>query len=54
MPLTRESWLEGGFLDWDYHMVGIVVFRRHEFGFFSRVKWQFEEPTTASFFKKIP
>jgi hypothetical protein len=51
MPTTRDDWLAGGWLDWDYYMVGVLDFRREK-GEVSGLWWKWEEPSKPSWFAK--
>jgi len=31
-PTSRDEWVKGGWLDWDFYMVGILTFKRNELG----------------------
>ncbi|KAJ4386490.1 hypothetical protein N0V93_009387 [Gnomoniopsis smithogilvyi] len=41
-PKTRDEWLKGGWLDWDYYLVGIFKFVRKE-GVVTGFTWVWEE-----------
>jgi CubicO group peptidase (beta-lactamase class C family) len=53
MPTTRDEWLAGGWLDWDYYMVGILDFYRNEYGDVDGLYWQWEQYTPPYLFKKV-
>ncbi len=52
LPTDRDQWLAGGWLDWDYYMVGILVFKRDEAGVVKGLNWQWEENTDPSWFSR--
>ncbi|KAL9077563.1 MAG: hypothetical protein Q9157_003315 [Trypethelium eluteriae] len=53
MPTTRNDWLRGGWLDWDYFSVGILEFTRDADGKIDGLNWQWEEGSQSSKFRKI-
>jgi len=55
MPTTRDKWLAGGWLDWDYYMIGVLDFTREK-DEVNGLWWKWEEPSNPSWFvkKKLP
>ncbi|KAF2494842.1 beta-lactamase/transpeptidase-like protein [Lophium mytilinum] len=53
MPTTRDEWLRGAWLDWDYYMVGILNFHRNESDDVDSLYWQWERPSPATRFEKL-
>jgi hypothetical protein len=54
MPSSRDEWLKGGWLDWDYYKIGILDFRRGQDDKIDGLFWQWEKPSSPSWFKKQP
>ncbi|KAF2804619.1 beta-lactamase/transpeptidase-like protein [Mytilinidion resinicola] len=52
MPTARDEWLKGGWLDWDYYMVGILDFKRNDSGEIDSLEWQWEQPSLPTRFWK--
>ncbi|KAI2462928.1 beta-lactamase/transpeptidase-like protein [Annulohypoxylon bovei var. microspora] len=51
-PTNRDNWLRGGWLDWDYYMVGILQFQRDMNGQVSGATWVWERGCDAALFNK--
>jgi hypothetical protein len=52
-PRTRDDWLKGGWLDWDYYTVGVLSFKRDDFGAVNGATWVLEKPDEPYFFQKM-
>ncbi|KAI1859459.1 hypothetical protein JX265_010462 [Neoarthrinium moseri] len=52
MPRSRDEWLRGAWLDWDYYLVGILDFVRDAKNQVTGVKWMYNDWTPAVFFKR--
>ena len=52
-PKTRDDWLRGGWLDWDYYLVGILTFKRDDAGAVHGLNWLWEKPAEPFFFFKV-
>ena len=53
MPKTRDDWLRGGWLDWDYYLVGMLDFTRAADGKVDGFSWQWDEFSKPSKFTRI-
>lgn len=51
-PESRDEWLKGGWLDWDFYMVGILTFTRDESGVVNGFTWVWEDGAEPYLFKK--
>ncbi|KAK3297919.1 beta-lactamase/transpeptidase-like protein [Chaetomium fimeti] len=53
-PTSRDDWLRGGWLDWDYYMVSVLRFHRDDAnGPVTSVTWTWERGCDPAIFKKI-
>ncbi|KAK1754124.1 beta-lactamase/transpeptidase-like protein [Echria macrotheca] len=52
-PKTRDDWLKGGWLDWDYYMVGVLSFKRDVRGAVNGATWVLEKRKEPYFFQKM-
>jgi len=53
-PTTRDEWLRGGWLDWDYYLVGLLTFKRDQSGSINGLTWVWERDAEPHFFHKVP
>ncbi|CAM1508138.1 Fc.00g049860.m01.CDS01 [Cosmosporella sp. VM-42] len=52
-PKSRDEWLEGGWLDWDYYLVGILTFKRDDnSGAVIGATWVWEKGAEPFFFER--
>lgn len=52
-PKSHDDWLQGGWLDWDYYLVGILSFQRDDEDKVRGVTWVWEEGAEPYLFKKV-
>lgn len=50
-PKSQDAWLKGGWLDWDYYLVGILTFVRNETVI--GLTWVWERGAEPYFFRKL-
>jgi len=53
MPKTRDDWLRGGWLDWDFFLVGMLTFTRDEAGKVNGLTWVWEKGAKPQLFTKV-
>lgn len=51
-PKSRDEWFKGGWLDWDFYLVGILTFTRDESGVVNGFTWVWEDGAEPYLFKK--
>jgi CubicO group peptidase (beta-lactamase class C family) len=54
LPTKRDTWLKGGWLDWDYYLVGILDFLRNEDGVITGFYWVWERGAEPYLFARMP
>ena len=51
-PTTRDEWLEGSFVDWDYYKSGLFFFHRDQQGHIDGLHWQYDEYEHPTWFQR--
>ena len=52
LPTTADQHFSGGFMDYDFYMVGILEFKRNDEGIVNGLFWMWEEESPATWYER--